>query len=313
MRLCDYATNTMNLANLASILINIIFPIVLIAAVGFTLAKKLGVEARPLSRTMLYFFTPALVFSQTYHAKLSSEYVSIAVFSIVMTIVMVIVSWLLAKVLRYDRLTMSAFMLGVLFVNAGNYGLPLVLFAFGDEGLARAAFYFTMSAILVQTLGIFVAARGKANARTALMNTLKLPLVYAVTIGLIFNLARIEMPAPLTKAIDLTSGAAVPTMLVILGLELARAKIEDDRAVIGLATLTKLIVVPLLAFPLAALMGLDGLTRAVCIVEASMPTAVMATIVAVEFDARPKLVTGIVFVSTLGSIVTLTILLGILK
>jgi predicted permease len=60
-------------------------------------------------------------------------------------------------------------------------------------------------------------------------------------------------------------------------------------------------------------MGLEGVTRAVCIVEASMPTAVMATIVAVEFDTRPKLVTGIVFTSTLGSILSLTILLGILK
>jgi predicted permease len=303
----------MSLSNLASILINIILPVVLIAAVGFLLAKRLDIEARPLSRTMLYFFTPALIFSQTYHAKLSSEYASIAIFSIVMTAVMVLVSWLLAKGMRYDRLTSSAFMLGVLFVNAGNYGLPLVLFAFGEEGLVRAAFYFTMSAILVQTLGIFVAARGKADARAAFVNTLKLPLVYAVTIGLIFNLARIEMPAPLTKAIDLAAGAAVPTMLVILGIELARAKIEEDGAVIGLATMTKLIIVPLIAFPLAALMRLEGVTRAVCIVEASMPTAVMATIVALEFDARPKLVTGIVFASTLGSIFTLTILLGILK
>jgi len=303
----------MNLANLASILINIISPIVLIALVGFVLAKTIGIEARPLSRTMLYFFTPALVFSQTYHAKLTSEYASIAVFSIVMTILMVIVSWLLAKVMQYDRLTASAFMLGVLFVNAGNYGLPLILFAFGEEGLVRAAFYFTMSAILVQTLGIFVAARGKADARVALMNTFKLPIVYAVTLGLICNLAHIEIPAPLTKAIDLASGAAVPLMLTILGIELARVKIESDRAVIGLATVTKLVVVPLFAFPLAALMGLDGLTRAVCIIEASMPTAVMATIVAVEFDARPKIVTGIVFASTLGSIITLTILLGILK
>jgi len=53
----------MNLASLASILVNIIAPIVLVAAVGYLLAKKMNIEARPLSRTMLYFFTPALVFS----------------------------------------------------------------------------------------------------------------------------------------------------------------------------------------------------------------------------------------------------------
>ena len=303
----------MNLANLASILINIILPIVLIAAVGFTLAKKLNIEARPLSRTMMYFFTPALIFSQTYHAKLSSDFTSIATFSIIMTILVALTSWLLVKVLRYDQPTASAFMLGALFVNAGNYGLPLILFAFGEEGLVRAAFYFTMSAILTQTLGIFVAAHGNANARTALVNTLKLPIVYAVMLGLFFNLAQITMPEPLTKAIDLAGSAAVPTMLTILGIELARAKIENDRAVIGMATVTKLLIAPLFAFPLAALMGLEGVTRAVCIIEASMPTAVMATIVAVEFDARPKIVTGIVFASTLGSIITLTILLGILK
>ncbi len=303
----------MNLANLVSILINIISPIALVAAVGFILAKTLGIEARSLSRTTLYFFTPALVFSLTYKAKLSSEYASIAVFVVLIAALMLIVCSVLSRALCYDRLTTSAVMLGCLFVNAGNYGLPLILFAFGEEGLVRAAFYFTINSILIQTLGIFVAARGKASARAALINTLKMPLVYAVTIGLIFNLARVPMPEPLTKAVDLAAGAAVPTMLVILGIELARARIENDRAVIGVATVAKLILVPLMAFPLAALMGLEGVTRAICIVEASMPTAVMATIVAVEFDARPKLVTGIVFVSTLGSIVTLTILLGILK
>lgn len=303
----------MNLINLVSIFVNIILPIVLIATVGFVLAKKLSIEARPLARTMLYFFTPALVFSLTYKAKLSSEYASMAVFVVLIAGLMLGVGGGLARVLRYDRLTTSAFLLGCLFVNAGNYGLPLILFAFGEEGLARAAFYFTINSILIQTLGIFVAARGKANARDALMNTLKMPLVYGVTLGLIFNLAHIPLPEPIVKAVDLAAGAAVPTMLVILGIEMAHARIENDRAVIAMASIAKLILVPLMAFPLAAWMGLEGVTRAVCIVEASMPTAVMATIVAVEFDARPKLVTGIVFVSTLGSLVTLTVLLSILK
>lgn len=303
----------MNLTALASILINIITPIVLVALVGFVLAKKLGLEARPLSRTMLYFFTPALVFSSTYRANLNAEYVSIGVFAIIITLFMLVVAWSIAKVMKYDRLTSSGFMLGVLFVNAGNYGLPLILFAFGQDGLVRAAFYFTMSAIFTQTLGIFVAARGHANARDALMNVFKMPLVYAAVLALAFNMTHIAVPEFLMKSIDLAKDGAVPVMLVILGIELARVTMENDRRVIGLATFTKLILVPIFAFPLAALMGMTGVTRAVCIIEASMPTAVMASIVAVEFDARPKLVTSIIFATTLTSIVTLTILLGILK
>lgn len=303
----------MDFASLAAILVNIISPIVLVAAVGFILAKKLGIDARSLSRTMLYFFTPALVFASTYRADLNAEYLSIGVFAILITLLMLIVAWAIAKGMRYDRLTSSGFMLGVLFVNAGNYGLPLILFAFGEEGLSRAAFYFTMSAIFTQTLGIFVAARGRASAREALLNVFKLPLVYAVVLGLVLNLAHITVPEFLMKSVDLAKDGAIPVMLVILGIELARVTIENDRSVIVLATCTKLVLVPVFAFPLAAMMGLTGVTRAVCIIEASMPTAVMASIVAVEFDARPKLVTSIIFATTLASIVTLTILLGVLK
>lgn len=304
----------MDLASLANILINIITPIVLVAGVGYLLAKRIGLEARPLSRTMLYFFTPALVFASTYKANLNAEYVSIAVFAVAITGIMVVVSWGLARVLRYDRLTSAAFMLGVIFVNAGNYGLPLVLFAFGEEGLSRAAFYFTMSAIFTQTLGIFVAASGHASARDAFLNVFKLPLVYAVALGLVLNLGHITLPEFLMKSVNLAKDGAVPVMLVILGIELARVNFEDNHLpVIGLATFAKLVIVPLLSFPLAALMGMTGVTRAVCIIESSMPTAVMASIVAVEFDARPKIVTGIIFASTLASVVTLTILLGILK
>jgi malate permease and related proteins len=303
----------MDLASLASILVNIVSPIVLVAAVGFVLAKKLGIEARPLSRTMLYFFIPALVFASTYRAKMSIEYLSITVFAVIMTMFMLVVAWVLAKVMRYDRLTGSGFMLGVLFVNAGNYGLPLILFAFGEEGLSRAAVYYTMTSIFTQTLGIFVAARGRAGVREAFLNIFKLPLVYAVFLGLVFNLTHLAIPAFLMKSIDLAKDGAIPVMLVILGIELARVTMDNNRSVIALATFTKLILVPLFAFPLALLMDMTGVTRAVCIIEASMPTAVMASIVAVEFEARPKLVTGIIFATTLASIVTLTILLGLLK
>lgn len=301
-----------SLQGLFSILVNIILPIVLVAGAGFVLARTLGVDARPLSRTMLYFFTPALIFGSAYKTKLSAEYITIAAFALIISFLMVLLAWVLAKIMRYDRLTASGFSLGIVFVNAGNYGLPLILFAYGQEGLARAALYFTMSAILTQTLAIFIAARGRAGVREALLNVLKMPLVYAVTAGLLFNLTGLTVPDPLMKSVDLAAGAAVPVMLVILGIELAHVTIENDRLAIGLATFAKLVLAPLIAFPLAYVMQLQGVARSVCIVEASMPTAVMASIVAVEFDARPKLVTGIVFASTLLSIISLTILLGIL-
>lgn len=303
----------MTLSSLASILLNIIAPIVLITAVGYYLGRVLTLDSRSLSRLALYLFAPALIFNNAYRSNLGGETATIAAFALIITALMGVVCFALVKVMRYDRMTASAFYLSVLFINAGNYGLPLNLFAFGQEGLTRAVVFFTMSAVLIQTLAVFIAARGSASARAALLNVVKMPLVYAVTLGLALNQSGVVVPEPLMKSIELTGQAAVPVMLVILGIELSRTQVHSDLTALGLATLAKLVLTPMVAFALAALMGLQGLTRAVCILQASMPTAVFSSILAVEFKARPEFVTSVVLVTTVISIVSLTILLGILQ
>ncbi|MBI3912830.1 MAG: AEC family transporter [Chloroflexi bacterium] len=302
----------MNLSALAAILVNIIAPIVVVAALGFILGRALQLDARALSRVALYLLAPSIVFTSTLHAQIGADFFSIAAFVLIITALMGLLTAALAKLMRYDQPTASAFALSTMFANVGNYGLPLVLFAFGDEGLARGVIFFTVSAMLGQTLAVFIASRGRAEARQAILNVFKLPLVYAFFGALALNQAGIAIPAPLTKSLDLLAGAAVPVMLVILGIELAHVSFANDRLAIGISTVVKLVVTPVVAFALAALMGLQGLTRAVCIIEASMPTAVLVSILAVEFKARPEFVTGVVLVSTIASVVTLTVLLGIL-
>lgn len=303
----------MDLSALASILFTITAPIVIVATLAFVMARALGLEARTLSRLTLYLFTPALLFGSMYRSKLGSEFVEIVAFAFVVTVLMGIITWIMIRVMHYDRLTASAFALSVLFVNAGNYGLPLILFAFGEEGLARAVVFFTMSAILTQTLAVFIAAGGKASVLQALKNVFALPLVYAVAFGLVLNVTGLAVPDPVVKALDLLGSAAVPCMLAILGIELAHASLNRDRFNVGLATFAKLGIAPLIAFALAGVMGMDGVTRAVCIVESSMPTAVTASIVAIEFDSRPEFVTSVVLLSTVASVISLTLLIGILR
>jgi hypothetical protein len=98
-------------------------------------------------------------------------------------------------------------------------------------------------------------------------------------------------------------------MLANLGLELARARLRDYEWRVFLATGIKLLLSPLMALGLAAVLGTEGLTRSVSVIEASMPTAVMASLIATEFRARSDFVTSVVFLSTFGSTITLTFLL----
>lgn len=303
----------MVIAELASILINIIAPVMLVAALGFVLARKFSFDSRTLSRLSLYLFSPALTFTSIYKSQLGAEFVSIIAFVLIIFVVMAVGSFFVVKAMRFDRATSGAFMLSTLFVNAGNYGLPVTLFAFGQEGLNLAVVFFVATSILTQTVAIFIAARGNAANRDALLQVFKMPLVYAATLAILFNLNHWQIPEALMKSADLISGGTVPLVLVILGVELSRATLSQDRFAVGLATGTRLVVAPVLAFLIAALMGLQGVTRSVCILEASTPTAVLVSIIAGEFQARPEFVTSVVLLSTLASIVSTTILIGILR
>lgn len=292
----------------------IVLPILLVAGIGFALCRSgLITDSRPLARAALYFFVPALVLNGIAESKLSSgDFFSLLLFSVAVACALGVLSYLVARMLNLDRLLTSAFLLSAIFMNAGNIGLPFNQFAFGQPGLARASVYFVGSSILAQTAAIFIASRGRTGWRDSLIAVFKMPLVYAAVIGLIMNRMEWELPVPLARALDISAGAAVPVMLVMLGLELGRLRFDGQFLPVVLATALKLLAAPIVALLIAELMQLRDLTRAVAVLEASMPTAVNASLIAVEFDSRPDFVTSVVFTSTVASMVTLVLLLLLL-
>jgi len=300
-------------AILLTILWKVILPVFIIIALGYLLERRLSLDVRPISRVIFYALAPCLVFSSTARSSVSGADIwKIVSFALLTALAMGLFSWAVTKALRFNQAMQSAFLLTTLFINAGNYGLSVNLFAFGQAGLERAAIFFTVSALLTSTVGVYLASRGQASGLDALRNVFKVPIVYGALAGFAVNLAAITVPEPVAKAVDLVGGASVPLMLLLLGVQLARTSLASELKVIGLATFVRLIVAPAVALVLAAWLGLTGVTRQACITEASMPTAVMSTILATEFEAKPQLVAGVVFVSTLASVITLTLLLALI-
>lgn len=298
-------------ATFLNTLFTIVVPIFVVAAIAFFLAKRnILTEQRPLARVSLYFFSPALAFQSLSNSNVNAnDLISIVTFALLMAVIVGVLCFGLTRVLKFDRQLTSAFLLSILFVNAGNYGIPLVQFAFGSEGVARAAIYFAANSILSNTLAVYIATAGHSNMRQSIVTVLKMPLAYAALAGLAFNALGWSLPLPLARGIELAAAAALPVMLVNLGLELARAKLQDYDWNVFMAVGIKLLITPVIALGLAAVMGLTGLTRSVSVLEASMPTAVVASLIATEFRARADFVTSVVFLTTLGSTITLTLLL----
>jgi len=72
--------------------------------------------------------------------------------------------------------------------NTGNHGLPVNLFDFGEAGLARAALVVTVNSLMHTTLGVYIAARGRATSvRESLKRALSVSIIYAAAIGVIIN------------------------------------------------------------------------------------------------------------------------------
>ncbi len=298
---------------LLPIFINNLVPVFLIAATGYLLSRWQGVDPRTLSQVSFYIFSPCLVFTLITGSNLAgNEILSVLLFTTLVTLLSGFVVWLLGRLLRLERCTLIAVLLTTMFVNGGNFGLPVILFAFGDQALAYGSLFFVTSALLTYSVGVIIASLGRASVKQAVLNLFRVPALYAMFAGFLFLQTGWQFPLPLSRGVELLSEAAIPAMLVLLGLQLAQANWRGNPLPLALASGARLVIGPLLALGLNLLFGFQGPAYQANMLQAGMPSAVLNTVLATEYQVEPALVTMIVFTSTLLSPLTLTPLLAFL-
>jgi predicted permease len=291
-----------------------ILPIFLVASIGFVLRWRLGLSKQALSKLTFYAFSPALVFSSLESSEIpGDEILRLAAFALVVTLTVGAIGLVVSRVLRLSRIDTMALLLVVMFVNAGNYGLTLNRLRYGEAGLARAVVYYVVCTALVFTLGVFIASMGQATWRTSLSRLIRLPAFYAVFFAILVYSLDITLPGPILRGIEVAGTGAIPVMLVVLGMQIADLNDIGRLWLSGPAALLRLVVAPIVAVLVAGWLGLEGLNRATSIIEASMPTAVVTTILAVEFDVRPSFVTSTVVLTTILSAVSLPVVITLLS
>ena len=292
---------------------DVILPVVLVAALGAALGRWRQILAEPLATVVFFLFTPSLVFHSLSRTDLPSDLSLriVAVALIVFAVGYVAASgW--STYARHARPQRAAFALAVTSQNAGNMGLPVTLLAFGDPGLEMAVVHFVAISTLAATASIVVASMAGGSPREALLAPFAYPALYAAALGLAVNRWGIDLPTTIDAPIETMAGAAVPAMLVVLGLQLGRGvRLVDELLDGAMANALRLLLAPAVALAATLLLDLDDLPQRVVIVLAGMPTAVFATILATEFRANPQFVTRAVVTSTVAGVLTLTVLITI--
>ncbi len=158
-----------------------------------------------------------------------------------------------------------------------------------------------INSVLTNTVGVVIASMGKSGFRQAVINMLKIPAIYALTFGVLFAHQRWELPLFLDRGVSLAANATIPCMLVLLGVQLQQAHWTGHTRALTTATTLRLLAAPAIAAGLSLVFGLHGPERQASILEAAMPSAVLCTILATEFDLEPSFVTSVVFVTTILS------------
>jgi malate permease and related proteins len=299
---------------LVSILVSDILPIFAIASAGFLLARYAGVDVKMLSRVVFYSLLPCLAFHLLVTSTASGPNVArLILLAVLIMASMGLVGYVASKGLGLDGKSLRAFLMVVMFSNGGNYGLPVVKFAFGPEALTYGTIFFLTGSVTTYVAGAFFAGSHRSKIAGALEKIWKMPSLYGVALALIVRAAGHPVPDAMMRPIDLLSDAALPVMILVLGMQLQRAVWPARPGLVILAVGISLLVAPVVAAGLAGVFGITGAARQSAVILSSMPVAVVTTILALEYELDPEFVTSAVFLSTIASPLTLTPLIAYLR
>ncbi|RLT36199.1 MAG: AEC family transporter [Chloroflexi bacterium] len=296
------------------VFLEVVLPVALVAVLGGLVGHWRKVALPPVSALVFYLFSPALVFHSLSTTTLSAN-ASLRIVAVMLAtfVAMYLAARLWSWLAGHDASWRAGFALGATTPNSGNMGLPVAMLAFGKEGFEVAVMNFVAGAVLANSGGIAIAAAASGSSAQAWRAPFRFPAVYAAAAGVLVNALGIHLPVTIDAPITTLAGAAVPVMLVVLGLQLRQAVGADHLMDTVAVNAGRLLIAPVVTWFAATALGLDGIERGTLTVLSAMPTAVLATILATEFHAQPGFVTRTVVTSTVLSMLTLTVLITLVR
>ncbi|MFT4217905.1 MAG: AEC family transporter [Micropruina sp.] len=284
-------------------LIEVILPVVLVALVGVALARKFQLDMGTVGKINLYGLTPLLAFDSVMKTEVSGgQAIQLVGGYLLITLVAGLIAWLAAW--GRDGPTRRAMIASVVIGNNGNFGLPIALLALGRVGLDQAVVIFVTSLVVMYTVGpALLGSHG--GLWDAVLTVVRLPVTWALLAGLIVRTTGVVLPVGVARGAELLAQAAIPMVLIALGLQLGQRSSLRLTAPVVIAAGVRVVALPVLAAGLGLLLRLDGPELSSLILASAMPTAVNAFMLAREYGSNPALVASVVALSTLASLGTI--------
>ncbi|MBW1763112.1 MAG: AEC family transporter [Deltaproteobacteria bacterium] len=287
-----------------------ILPLFIIVAIAFVYNRICHPDISQITNLAINVFGPIFIFSSVIKFNITLlSLIKPVIFMTLLTSIMIALAHLIARSIRATEDERVSFILACSMVNVGNFGLPLIYFAFGKNAEAYSILYFAAFSIPLSTVAIYISSK-EINFSKIMIDMARIPIFHAMVIALILSGMSINIPGPISKSLNLLSQATIPLLIFILGIQLSKMKFTMSHAkFIPLALGLRLIISPAVACLILAMISVTGLEKQVAMIQTSTPSALLPLMYAIRFNRSPDLLAAIILVSTVVSGITLTLLI----
>lgn len=299
------------------ILLNNVVPLSIMITIGFILQRTFKLDMHTLSKLNFYLLSPAVLFTMLYESTFTAE---IAFQVIGFFVIFYALLWgtveLFMRLRGLKSGMRSAMRNSVIFYNSANFAIPLnqLVFASNPFTMAVQLIIMMFQSVLPNTLGIYLINADRMSVKDALKVVFTFPAVYVLPLALVFKMLHIPIPQPIYAPLEYITQAFVAMALVTLGAQLGNMKWSSSKIdLLSVSVALRLVVSPALGFLVVWILGFEGLLAQALILSCAVPTSLSSMLLAVEFDNEPDFASQAVFMSTLLSIITVTVVIALIQ
>lgn len=289
--------------------------------VGYVIGRinLLGPQAGPvLGRLVFFVLSPVLLFVVLSEADIATLF---SAFLPVSAITAAVIICLYATISRvFWRRPVGDTVIGALAagqVNSNNIGIPLSLYLLGSAAYPAPVILFQLLVLVPISMVILESITASTrNIGQIVMRTVTNPIVIGSVAGTVVAATGLQLPQLVTEPLHFLAAACVPVLLLSYGMSLHGQRVlaaDGHRREVIVATVFKLVLMPLLAWALASVVfGLSEAETLIVVVLASLPTAQNVFNFAQRFGVAETVARDTVFLTTIGCVPVLIAVLVLL-
>lgn len=302
-------------------MIKILATLIIISFLGYLGKKTLFKEEdkEVISKFVYNFSLPALVFYSVYSNPPKIHLFTVVWIEWLTSFIVGGIALLIGFLLKLRRETIASLFLVSIGGNVTFMGYPIMENLFGIEGLTLAIIYDQLGMIIfIYTIGIIIISLftslnvDKRILNTTLNKVIKNPPLWALILGLL--LRNIFIPDFLINSLSILGKATTPLMMFLLGLSFSKPE-KEGKSMMGIISgvVLKLFLFPLFALIFSKIMKLENLPLKVTVLESAMPSMLTALVLSLQFNLDYIFTSHVITYSTILSLITLNLWIGVIK